>query len=304
MKKLHIQCIANSLMIVICCFAMPFCYAQTTDLARIEYTYLPQTNSDNSINRFRAFINFPIELGWDGHYLVPGVEYRNFDLDIKDPVPFDIDQLGKFQLFRASVGYTFKLKNKWRFAAKLGAELASNFSESRIHNNDINFTGAVFMIQDKTGDGYEKPSRLIVGLNYSTNAGRPFPLPILNYFKQFQPKWSYSLGSPKTNIKYQVSDKSAIQSFITLDGFYSNIQNNRDVFNEDGSTSSASNISMTSVLGGIGYEYAFTKHLLYYGYFGHTFYHQIRLRDTDRNTLYRLNDDNTFYLRTGIKFKL
>lgn len=304
MKKPQVVFSKKHLIVLVCCFIATVSYAQTTDLARIEYTYIPQTNSDNSINRFRAFINFPIELGWEGHYLVPGIEYRNFDLDIKDPVPFDIDELGKFQLFRASLGYTFKLKNNWRFAAKAGAEIASNFSENRIHNNDINFTGAVFMINDKTGDDYEKPSRLIVGLNYSTNAGRPYPLPILNYYKKFHPNWSYSLGSPKTNIKHSLNDKSAIQAFITLDGFYSNIQNNRDVFDEDGATRSASNISMTSVLGGVGYEYEFTKHLLYYGYFGHTFYHQIRLRDTDRNTLYRLNEENTFYIRTGIKFKL
>ncbi|GHC55305.1 DUF6268 family outer membrane beta-barrel protein [Ulvibacter litoralis] len=303
MKNPQIVAIKKHLALVVCCFAVFVSYAQTSDLARIEYTYIPQTNSDNSINRFRAFINFPIELGWDGHYLIPGVEYRNFDLDIKDPVPFDINELGKFQLFRASVGYTFKLKNNWRFGAKVGAEVASNFSENKILNGDVNFTGAILMIKDKTGDGFEKPSRLLIGLNYSTNAGRPFPLPILNYYKEFHPKWSYSVGSPKTNLKYSVNDKNILQAFISLDGFYSNIQNDREVFEADGTARPASNISMTSVLGGLGYEYAFTKHLRYYGYVGHTFYHEIRLRDSDRNTLYRLNDENTFYIRTGIKFK-
>lgn len=278
--------------------------SQTTDLARIEYTFIPQSKSDNSINRFRAFVNLPIKLGWEGGYLIPGIEYRNFDLDIEDPVPFDIDKLGKFQMFRAALAFTFKFENNWYFAIKGGAELASNFEENSITKNDVNFTGAVFFVNDKSGDSYKTPSRFIIGLNYSTNAGRPFPIPIINYFRKFDPNWSYSLGSPKTNLKYFWNDKNSIQAFVTLDGFFSNIQKNREVHYGDDSTASADNISMTMILGGIGYEYNITKHLLFYAYAGRTIYNEIRLRDTERTNLYVLNDENTFYLRTGIKFKI
>ncbi len=34
-----------------------FSYSQVADLARLEYTHIPQSSSDNSVNRFRAFIN-------------------------------------------------------------------------------------------------------------------------------------------------------------------------------------------------------------------------------------------------------
>ncbi len=284
-------------------FSMPS-YSQTTDLGRIEYTFLPQSNSKNSINRFRAFVNYPIKLKWDESYLIPGVEYRNFDLDIKDPVPFDIDHMGKFEMFRASLAVTFKMGKDWRFAVKGGAELASNFERSSITQHDVNFTGAVFLVRSKSGEENQKPSRFIIGLNYSTNAGRPFPIPIINYYKKFHPNWSYSIGSPKTNLKYFWNAKNNIQGFITLDGFYSNIQNNRSVLYPDGSSASADNISMTIVLGGLGYEHNFTKHLVFYAYGGRTFYNEIRLRDTKLNNLYVLNEENTFYIRTGIKFKL
>ena len=52
----------------------------------------------------------------------------------------------------------------------------------------------------------------------------------------------------------------------------------------DGTFSSAENISMTMVLGGLGYEYAFTKHLLFYAYGGYTFYNEIKHRDKYDNT--------------------
>lgn len=278
--------------------------AQTSDLARIEYTYIPQANSKNSVSRYRAFVNYPFQLGWEGSYLIAGVEYRNLDLDFKDPVPFDIRNLMKFQLFRATVAYTFKIKNDWRFAAKIGCEIDSNFDESTVTNDDVKFTGALFFINDKSGESVEKPSRFVIGINYTTNAGRPFPIPVLNYYKKYHPNWSYSLGTPKTNIKHFLSKKQTIQAFATLDGFFSNIQNNLDITNPDGSVSSADNISMTLVLGGLGYEYYFTKHLLLYFYGGHTFYNEIRLRDSNRKNLFGINDKNTFYIRTGIKFKI
>ncbi len=278
--------------------------AQTTDLARMEYTYIPQAKSDNSVSRFRTFFNFPIEMGWEGSYLVPGIEYRNLDLDFEDPVPFSTENLEKFQMFRISLAYTFKLKKDWRFGAKTGFEIASNFEKRDVQGGDLRFTGAAYLIKDRTGDQYEKPQRLIIGLQYSTNAGRPFPIPIINYYKKFHPKWSFSIGSPKTNLKYNLNTKNTFQGFLTLDGFFSNIQNDLLVNYPDNSTAVGDNISMTLVLGGIGYEYYFTKHLLLYAYGGHTFFNEIRIRDTDRNSLYKINEENTFYLRGGIKFKI
>ncbi|MBX2827998.1 MAG: hypothetical protein KTR22_07535 [Flavobacteriaceae bacterium] len=291
------------LCLCLACVGAQVC-AQNTDLARIEYTYIPQVDSENSVSRFRALINVPFQLNWEGSYLIAGFEYRNLDLDFEDPVPFETQNLDRFQLFRTSLSYTFKMKKNWRFAAKVGAEVNSNFENDKITNRDINVTGAVFMIRDRSGDSISKPDRLILGLNYSTTAGRPFPIPIVNYYKKFHPNWSYSVGTPKTNLKYTAGKKHALQGFVTLDGFFSNIQNNLNVPNSDGSSSLAENISMTLVFGGVGYEYYFTKHLLFYLYGGHTFFNEIRLRDGKRNSLYKINEANTYYLRSGIKFKL
>ena len=290
--------------LLICNFAITRLQAQDSDLARVEYTYIPQPNSDNSVSRIRAFVNFPIQLGWEGSYLIGGIEYRNLDLDFKDPVPFETENLRKFQLFRATMAYTFKMEKDWRFVGKAGVEIHSNFENNTFGGDDVRFTGSLFLIKNKSGDEVEKPSRFVIGLNYSTNAGRPFPIPLLNYYKKFHPNWSYSLGTPKTNLKHFISKKQTLQTFITLDGFFSNIQNDLEITNGDGSVGLAGNISMTQVLGGVGYEYCFTKNLILYLYGGHTFFNEIRLRDSKRKNLFKINDENTFYIRTGLKFKL
>lgn len=278
--------------------------SQTSDLARVEYTYFPQSSSDNSFRRFRALLNFPIKLNDNGSYLVPGIEYRNVNLQLDDTFPFDKKDMDRFQSMRADLGYTFKMQNDWRFGAKAGAIIASNFENGEIDPEDILFSGAVYFIKDKKGEGIPKPWRLILGLQYATTAGRPFPLPIVNYFRRLNEKWSHTLGVPKTNVKYYANDKNVFQAFVTLDGFFSNIQNNRTFLDQSGQTQTAENVSMTVVLGGIGYELFFTKHLLLYIYGGHTILNDIRLRNEDREDVFTLNDTNTFYIRSGIKFKI
>jgi hypothetical protein len=85
----------------------------------------------------------------------------------------------------------------------------------------------------------------------STNTKRPFTLPILNYYRKFKPDRSYSLGTPKSNLKYFIQKKHVIQLDATLGGLFSNIQKNRMITYLDGSMAVAENISMTMVLGGL-----------------------------------------------------
>ena len=289
-------------LLLICGFRVS---AQSTDLARIEYTYFPQKNSDNSFRRARAFFALPIKLKKDGSYLVPGLEYRNVHFKYDDPEIFDTDDLDRFQSFTATLGYTFKFGNDWRFGAETGVKIASNFSEGYITADDLIYTGTVLFIKTKEDELTDDAWRLILGLQYSTTTGFPFPLPIINYYKRWDEKWSYALGTPKSNLKYYFNDKHELQAFVTLDGFFANVQDNFDATPSDISNDNVvDNISMTIVLSGLGYEYSFTDHLKFYVYVGHTLMNDIRLRDRNRDDVYTINDTNTFYARSGLKFTI
>src|SRR5690606_29405509 len=128
--------------------------AQTTDLARIEYTYFPQSDSDNSFRRFKSFINFPIKLNDNGAYLVPGIEYRNTNLKYNDPAVFDTNDLDRFQSFTGSLGYTFKMNELWRFGIIAGLKIASNFETSEIVKDDMIYDGSVYFIKIKEDERY------------------------------------------------------------------------------------------------------------------------------------------------------
>lgn len=277
--------------------------AQNTDLMRVEYTYVPQQNSDNVFGRTRAFINFPIPLDWEGSYLIPGIEFRSVNLDLNGNLPFETAELNLYTSYRATMAYTCKFESGWRMGIKIGAELASNFERTDFLGDDLRFSGAVFMVKDNSGDQVLKPNRWVIGLEYSTNAGRPFPIPIINYYRQFAPKWSYSVGTPKTNIKHRFAKNQTLQAFVSIDGFFANIQNNVN-FTQNDTQVTANNISMTTAFAALGYEYYFSEQLLFYAYGGYTVFNEIRLRDNSRNNLFTFNDSNTVYFRTGIKFKI
>lgn len=289
-------------MLVMLCVSFPS-IGQLTDLARLEYTYFPQESSDNSFRRFRSFINVPLKLK-EGTYLIPGFEYRNINLKFNDETPFSREDLDRYQSFSLSLGYTQKISDEWRIGLRVASRATSNYSTGALTSDDVIYTGAFYFIKDKTKEGLDKPWRLILGGRYDTESGRPIPLPFVNYYREFHPDWSFTLGVPKSNVKRYWGNKRQhiLQGFVTLDGFFANIQDNVEVQQQELET--AETISMTVVLSGVGYEYCFTKHLVFYLYAGYTVVNDIRLRDGNRNDVFTINDNNTFYGRSGIKFKL
>jgi hypothetical protein len=264
---------------------------------------IPFSKSNNSIQRYRSFIQVPIPLDKElNKIIVVGLEYRYLDINIRDKVPFDTEIVSSTQRMEASLGYVFKLDSNpdWRFGIRGLARVSSNW-QGQLIRDDFIFGAAGYAIYDKTKDeSIEKPYRWILGFEYTTTPGRDFPLPIVNYYREFAENWTYTLGVPKTNVRYYLNDSrtDALQAFLTLDNFFGNIQQNLDV---DGKT--AENISMTLILGGLGYEHYFTDHLMFYGYTAYTVNDDFRLRDNDRNDVYTINDQRSFYFRTGLKFK-
>jgi hypothetical protein len=280
-------------------FAFAKAYPQGTDLFRVEYTYFPQRNSDNSFRRFRAFANVPLKVK-KGTYVVPFLEYRNVEYIVKDD--FILTDFGsdRYESFEVGVGYTFPMKNNWRFGGRAGILAASNFDEAKARSDDYFFTGGLYVIKNerKREDG-GRPWRLVIGVQYNTTAGRPFPLPYLNYYRELNKKWSFTIGAPKMNIKYRFNEKNNVQLYARLDGFYANIQNDQPT-----TRGVAENVSMLVAMIGPGYEHNFTKHISAYIYAGYTFINDIRLRDDNGNDVVTLNDNNTFYSRVGLKFKI
>ena len=272
--------------------------AQLTDLARLEYSFIPQSKSEDQYTRLRALLNYPIEIKNDS-YLILGAEYNRIFLNLEDSYPFETAGLRKIHVIDLNLGYTFKWNENWRFGVKFNPRIASTLTKS-LNSDDYFMNGGVFVLNDRTEDeSLKRPYRLILGLTYNATTGIPFPLPFVSYYREVNENWSFNLGVPKSNIKYSFNQANNLQAFVGLDGYLAHLQEPTTVNGE-----SVDHISLSVAIGGLGYEYCFTKHLVAYMYTGYTFRLNNVLRNKNRDEVFKLNDVNAFYLRTGLKFKI
>ena len=286
------------LTIIFTLFLVDSVEAQLTDLARLEYSFIPSSKSDDQYTRLRAILNYPIKLK-EKDYLIVGAEYNRIILNLEDDYPFNPRDLNRLHIIDLNFGYTFKCKNDWRLGVNLNPRIASTLTNS-LTSDDLFLNGGVFAIKDRTdATDIDKPYRLVLGLTYNTTAGLPYPLPFISYFRQVNEKWSFNAGVPKSNLKYTFNQRSNLQAFASLDGYFANIQKPMLVGDK-----LVDNISLSVAVGGLGYEYCFTKHIVAYSYIGYTFRLNNVLRNGDRDEVFKLDDLNAFYLRTGLKFKI
>ena len=271
--------------------------AQLTDLARLEYSFIPSSKSEDQYTRLRALFNYPIKIKND-NYLIVGAEYNRILLNLRENYPFDRSTLSALNIIDLNIGYTFRTSEYWRIGLKINPRIASTLN-STITKDDVFLNGGVFLIHDRTKADIKRPYRLVFGVTYNTTAGIPFPLPFINYFRRVNQNWSLSAGIPKSNLKYYFTDLSTLQLFAGIDGYFANLQ---EPFMVNGQE--ANNISLSVIVGGLGYEYGFTDHLFGYIYSGYTFRLNNILRNSERDEIFKINQRNAFYLRTGIKFKI
>ncbi|MEH6537237.1 MAG: DUF6268 family outer membrane beta-barrel protein [Psychroserpens sp.] len=285
------------ILITICSFNAQ---AQLNDLARIDYTFIPDTNSDVEFTRLRALFNYPIKLKKEGEFLLIGLDYSNIHLRFQnEDLPFDKEQLNDFQLLDLSIGYTKPLKNDWRLGIRIKPGFSTNLTANALSFEDIVLSAAIVFIKErKLEEG--KKERLILGISYSGNGGYNFPLPFLSYYRKFHLKWSYNVGIPKTNLQYHISEKHRLKLYAELDGFTANLQHGVAV---EG-LPNAESINMSLIVGGFQYEYHFTKHLQFYARVTHIFSINNKLRDENKDNIYTLDNEALLYLRSGIRFKI
>lgn len=291
----------NRYQLLLCFFLCFVCIsnAQLGDLARVDYTYIPRAKSDVEFERFRVLFNYPLKLKKEDTYLFLGLDYSNIHLKSDIEFPFPTRDLNDFQLLDLSISYTTPLKNDWRLALRFRPGVSTNLAANALSLEDVILSGDVIFIKQGAMH-YGKRQRWILGIYYSGNSGFNFPLPYITYYKKFAPNWSMSLGVPKTNIQYFISEKHRIKTYAQLDGFTSNLQ--RDVPVIEGEA--AKSINMSLIVSGFQYEYHFTKNLQLYLSTAYIAAIDNELRNDQRETIFSLDTKARIYLRTGVKFKI
>ncbi|MFS4456197.1 DUF6268 family outer membrane beta-barrel protein [Maribacter sp. 2304DJ31-5] len=272
-------------------------FAQTPDVFRAEYMLLPRNDSGAELSRIKLVANVPIKVR-DSSNIVIGGEYNLLAYDLqRDDVSISGQGLNYFHIVDFNFAYVHKYNQDWRLVGVLTPRLASTLTNP-LENGDFSINATIGAFKNR--QNIDKPMRLVLGIAYNSTVALRIPLPIVYYEKRFHPNWTYVLGVPKTGMKYHFREKNIIQAEFILDGYFVNLQN--DTALPDAGF--ASSISSSAALVTVGYSHNITKVISFYGFVGHTLFQAGVLRDDDRNDIFTLNDDPSFYLRTGFRIGL
>ncbi|SNZ00215.1 DUF6268 family outer membrane beta-barrel protein [Flagellimonas pacifica] len=267
---------------------------QSSDVFRVEYLNIPENDSGIKTQRYKLSFNLPIKLNEKKDYLITGLEYNKFDLDYSQNLPFDKSELIRFHIADLNLGLITKWNENWNFVTIVTPRLASNFIHGT-KKDDFFFNATAAFWKEKPNA--EKPFRIVLGLSYNSTTGLPVPLPLVSYYRRFHRKWSYTLGIPKSIFKHHISKKHTLEMALLLDGYFINVQN--DIILPDNQL--GSKISLTALVGAVGYQYNITKNMALYGMVGRSFEQEGKLRNDKRGDVFLLNNEANLYIRTGFK---
>ncbi|MEC8832463.1 MAG: DUF6268 family outer membrane beta-barrel protein [Bacteroidota bacterium] len=277
--------------VILCSYSL---FAQSTDVFRLEYLNVPENDTGIKTQRYKALINVPIKLNEKKDYLITGLEYNRFDMGYSADLPYDKKEMIRFHIFDFNLGFLTKWNENWNFVTILTPRVASNLLDGVIGDDFFMNASAAFWKEKPKAD---KPYRIVLGLTYNSTTGIPVPLPLIHYYRRFDPNWSFVIGVPKSNLKYHMGNKHSLELALFLDGYFMNLQN--DVVLDNGMV--ASRISLNSLVGTLGYQYNVTNNIAFFAIAGSTLVQEGKLRNRDRGEVYLFNNEANFYIRTGIK---
>ncbi len=273
------------------------CFAQTPDIFRLEYMLMPRNDTGAKLSRIKLVANAPIKVK-DSNNIVIGAEYNYLVYDLQNEgIPLGGEPVNLFHILDLNMAYVHRYNKDWRLIGVVTPRLASTLTNP-LENGDFSINLTIGGFRDR--QYIDKPTRLVLGVAYNSTFPQRIPLPIVYFEKRFHPKWTYVVGVPKTGVKHHFDDFHLIQTEFILDGYFVNLQNST-ILPDAGF---ASSISSSAALATIGYQYNLSKTMSVYGYMGHTLFQLGVLRDKDRNDIFTLNDDPSFYFRVGFRIGL
>ncbi len=274
-------------------FFSNYASAQTPDIFRLEYMLMPRNSAEAKLSRIKLVGNLPIKVR-ENDNIVLGVEYNRMAFNLRREEPFNDVVDETFHVADLNMAYIHQYNTDWRFVGVLTPRISSTLNRP-LEKGDVSINATVGAIMDKPLA--DKPTRLVLGIAYNSTVALRIPLPVIYYEKRFHPNWTYVVGAPKSGMKYHFNDKHMLQTEFILDGYYVNLQSS--IISSDSGL--ASSISTSVALATLGYQYTVAKNMFLYGYAGHTLFQDGVLRDKERNDIFTLNDEPSFYFRTGFR---
>ncbi len=266
------------------------------NLFSFEYTLAPIGN--DAIDFEKKAINFNIPLKLNKGVLVQSIRAEEFTIDYNDTHLFSTEAIEEFYRLDYNVAYNYSLGNRWRVTGRAGISLSSNL-ETSITSEDLLFNGAlVFTKSYRKATSY---SNLSFGLAYTAFSGRPRVLPVINYNRQVNEKFSFGIGFPNMYAKYTINERSFFKTSLWVNGFYANLSTPLTL---DLEKNQAYKASLRTISLAAEYNYKLSDNWFVLLKAGYSFSNQYILLDEDLNEVYEFETASKPFFSTGIRFNL
>lgn len=240
-------------------------------------------------------LSAPINRGKDGIISFNGMySLANFTFKDNKELFKDLDY---FHSIGFALSYSKALKNpSWYLTGMLIPQLNSNFTDG-IKGGDF-YLNAVLLATHMI----RKDARLTIGLVYSSMLGTPAPIPTISYWKIWNKQWEINLGFPKMCLTHHFNKKSSLMTLLELKGYNGNISNGfGDPIFEKNRT--AQRVSYRDILAGLEYSYKLNNILLNFDA-SYAINRNLKLQNTDNETVYKFDGSNGWNVGIGIAFNL
>ncbi|TKG93956.1 hypothetical protein EYV94_14460 [Puteibacter caeruleilacunae] len=260
----------------------------------IESRYVTNNKSDAAFKATRIkqhLLAIPVK----NKFLNIGLDYSYVNIEFREENSINHD-LRDFHKIGFSLSYQSQINDSWTMTTQLTPRINSNLTDG-IKSEDLNINALLLFNHSKS-----RNSLLSLGVIYSNKLGHPAPFPIINYWKQFNSKWRMNLGLPRMSLSHCISNKSTITGFAEYQGFSSNIGNdiNNQSFRQN---RTAEKISYKDIITGLEYIYK-TKQCKFSLSGGYTLNRTFELRNNNKDTAYKFDMSNNFYIGFNASFKL
>ncbi|MDE3740817.1 DUF6268 family outer membrane beta-barrel protein [Maribacter polysaccharolyticus] len=270
--------------------------AQETGSVYVESQVLP--NSDvATIKKNSLGFDYPLKTFSDKESISLIGEFQNMNINFVDEdVPFETGQIENFNTIGLGLAYNRILNNGWGFSLKVTPQLSSNYDTNEFNSEDLFIGGS--LIFDKLNE--EKQTMWSFGVDYDSQNGLEYPIPVVAYTKRLNDQWAYKIGFPDARIKWTINDNHYFEAFTTLDGFAGNINDDLEIYKED----YTGFLKNTYLVGGLGYNITFFSNFEFNVQAGYSAFNTMEVQDYDADRIYDFDMKNGAYYNFGLKYNL
>ena len=211
------------------------------------------------------------------------------------PGELNLEEYERLHLVNLKLEGVKAISRQWDVLFQFNPQLSSNFSSGLSFDDSI-LGFKIGMVKNW------KESSFSIGIARNTLFGEPTITPFLSYAKKINEQFHFQLGFPKTLMGFAFDQRHKLTASALLQGNSYNITGS-DSFPELGAIS-RTRLNFTAYNLSLTHAYRIQPHIITVTQLGLLVGNTLEVENTDGDSLYRFNTNQSLYFSMGLQYKL